>query len=163
MFEVVSDDFGFMSDEKEVVNQQNGVRAINYNDISNCKIQLLKIYWSGVRLKLDYSYVLYKLIRVDDNLYRGTLIEQKKQPVGLKPKIRKVADNILIECLPDKGCLVLLSLQTEYEDGIFDPIYYDNTQKRFLCSNDLIGNNYNRYIAMYDDEAVFETEIRRIE
>lgn len=162
MLEVDTDDFGFISVKKKLGKPQNGVRAVNYKDISNCTIRLLGAYWSGVMLKFDYDYGLYNLKRIDENIYRGTLLEKRKPFPGSDQRIKSLATNIRIECLPDKGSLVVLSLQTEYEEGIFDPIYYDNEKKKFLRSDDLIGKKYSRYIAMYDDEAVFEAEIRRI-
>ena len=163
MLEVTPDPFGFDSTEKEIGYPKRGIGAINLEDITNCKIMLVGASHSGVKLKFDYSYGLFNLKRIDEYTYRGTLTEQKKPSLsGTRYKVNTMADNVLIECIPDQGKLVLISLQTEYEEDVFDPIYYDNKLRKYVCSDGVLDNDYKRYIAMYDDAAVFETEVRRI-
>ena len=162
MLEVTSDPFGFDSIEKEIGNPRRKIGAINLQDISNCKIILKGASCSGVKLEFDYSYGLFHLRRIDEYTYRGTLTEQKKSSTpGTKDKANTLAENVLIECIPDEGKLVLISLQTEYEEDVFDPIYYDKKRHKYVCSEDALDIDYTRYIAMYDDEAEFETIVRR--
>lgn len=163
MLEVTPDPFGFASTEREIGYPKRGIGAIDLEDISNCKIMLVGASQSGVRLKFDYSYGLFNLKRIDEYTYRGTLTEQKRQSQsGTRYKVNTVAENALIECIPDQGKLVVISIQTEYEEDVFDPVYYDKKLRKYVCSDGVLDNDYTRYIAMYDDEAVFETEVRRI-
>lgn len=163
MLEATPDPFGFSLEEKELGFPKRGIGAIDLEDISNCKIMLVGASWSGVKLKFDYSYGLFNLQRKDEFTYRGTLTEQRKSSSSeTRCKVKTLADNVLIECIPDYGKLIVFSLQTEYEEGVFDPIYYDKQQRKFVRSIDVSDNDYTRYIAMYDDEAVFEAEVRRI-
>ena len=165
LLEVEADPFGFSTVEKPVGNPRKRVGAINLYDVSNCVIMLTGASWGGVKLKFNYYYyAVTNLQKINEYSYSGTLTEQKKPSTsGVRGKVRKVSDHVIIECIPEEGRLNVLSLQTEYEEDVFDPIYYDKIEQRYLCSDSVAGNDYNRYIAMYDDEAVFETMVWRME
>ena len=163
MFEATPDSFGFVKEEKEIGRLKRGVGAINLEDITNCRIVFKGATWSGVKLRFNYTYRLSNLQKMNDYCYYGTLSEQKRSysPEDRNP-IVTIAENVLVECIPDETRLVVVSLQTEYEKGVFDPIYYDTRLRKYIPSENAEGYDYDRYVAMYNDEAVFETEIRRI-
>ena len=163
MFEIIPDPFGFGITKKEIDHPRIGVGAIDLNDISNCKIMIRSIIWRGNILKTDFTYGLFHLKRINEVTYVGKLFERKnKDASNLKYKTTCVAEEVLIECLPGPGTLAVISLQSEYDDGVYDPLYYDQRARRLLESDSVTGRDYNRFIALYDDNAVFETEIRRV-
>lgn len=55
-----------------------------------------------------------------------------------------------------------MSVASEYDEGIYDPLYYDCTRKKLTRSDLIYDNDYSRFIALYDDSAEFQINIRRI-
>ena len=162
MLEVTPDPFGFALEE-EIDKPKKGIGAIYLNDISNCTIRLLGASWRGEELNFNYAYWLNNLQRIDECSYIGVLKERKKRNGSRTQYSATVVSNrVLVECIQnDCGTLEIVSVQTEFEEGIYDPVYYDKTQRRYVCSNNLPENDHSRYIAMYDDDAAFKSEIRR--
>jgi hypothetical protein len=163
MFESTPDPFGFCQELKEIGRPRQHLGAINYDDISNCKINVTKITWIGEELKLNYRYGLFSLNRRDDCVYEGVLVEQKKPDKnGMTYKEIKLAEDALVEGIMVDNSFIVLSIQSKYDDNIYDPIYYDKKQKRLINSFSISDRNYYRYIALYDDSAEFSTDVRRI-
>lgn len=163
LLEITPDTFGFSFKETPVDEPKRWIGAINLNDVSNCIIRLRGASWGGENLKLLYSYVLNNLQKVDEYSYIGSLKERRNTYGGRKYPVTIVAKRVLIECVPDPnhGTLHITSLQTEFEDGVYDPLYYDKWRKRFICSNRVENNDPSRYIALYDEDTVFDTYLRR--
>jgi hypothetical protein len=73
-----------------------------------------------------------------------------------------LAEDALVEGIMVDNSIIVLSIQSKYDDNIYDPIYYDKKQKRLINSFSISDRNYYRYIALYDDSAEFSTDVRRI-
>jgi hypothetical protein len=162
MFEATANPFGFAQELHEIGYPKHGIGVINLNDISNCKVLIRNVSYSGSRLSLDYLYGVYYLNKLDEFTYTGTLTEQHRpDKTGVKYRVNTFAESILLECIPDGGELVVLSIQSQYDEDVYDPIYYDKKLRKFVCSDNVSSKEYSRYVALYDDCTEFGTEIRR--
>lgn len=162
MFEATADPFGFSQKLNEIGCPKRGIGVINLKDISNCKVYIRDISHSGSKLNLDYLYGVNNLNKLDEFTYTGTLHE-KHMPdkSGIKYVASILAGSILLECMPDGGELVVLSIQSQYDEDAYDPIYYDMRMKKLVCSDSISNNEYSRYIPLYDDCTEYNSEIRR--
>lgn len=162
MFETTADPFGFVQEQHEIGKPKYGIGVINLNDISNCKVLIRSVSYRGSWLTLNYSYGVNNLNRIDEFTYTGTLTEKHRpDKTGVKYRASILAESILLECMPDGGELVVLSIQSHYDEDIYDPIYYDKKLKKFVCSDNVSNKEYSRYVALYDDCTEFGSEIRR--
>jgi len=162
-FETSIDPFGFSNEKKSILNPRYRIGAIDLDDISNCKINLISVLWSGEKLPLDYSYAVFSLEKHDDLVYSGVLCEQRKDPLsGQKSKALQLVNPLLIECIVDDGALYIISARSLYDEGTYDPLYYDKSLRK-LTRSDLISSiDYSRFVALYDDLAEYHVSIRRI-
>ena len=164
MLETLPDPFGFSTETRSIGNPRTRVGAINYTDISNCKINVLSVSRGGEALKLDYSYAVFSLEKQDEFTYTGILYEQKKVPMDApKPKSIAVAKPVIIEGIADNGEFLIVSMQTEYEEDVYDPLYYDRKLKKLVRSDLVSVHDYSRFVPLYDDSADYQIRIRRIQ
>ncbi len=162
MFEETPDPFGFEQKRHQIGYPKYGIGVVNLNDITNCKVLIRDVSYGGSKLSLDYSYCVFNLDKLDKFTYTGTLTEKYKlDKSGVKYKVNTLADIILLECIPDGGEIVVLSIQSQYDEDVYDPLYYDKNLRKFVRSDNVTSKEYSRYIALYDDCTEFETEIRR--
>lgn len=162
LYEATPDPLGFGQGKHEIGHPKHGIGVINLDDISNCKVLVCEVSYGGSRLPMDYLYKIFILDRIDEFTYTGRLYEQHKpDETGVIYRVNTLIDNILFECIPDGGELVLLSIQSRYDEDIYDPVYYDRKLRKFISSDRITSREYSRYIALYDDRTDFKTEIRR--
>lgn len=164
MLESVPDPFGFSTETRTIGNPRTRVGAIDYTDISNCKINIQSVCHAGENLKLDYSYAIFSLEKQDEYTYTGVLYEQKKVPMGApKPKSVVAARPIIVEGFADNGEFLVVSMQTEYEEDVYDPLFYDKKLKKLVRSDLTSVRDYSRFIPLYDDSADYQIKVRRIQ
>lgn len=163
MLEMVPDPFGFSTETHSIGKPRTRVGAIDYIDISNCKINIQKILYHGQELSLDYSYAVFSLEKQDQFTYTGILYEQKKLAPSLpKAKSTALVKPLLIEGIVDNGDFFIVSVQSVYEDDVYDPLYYDRKMKKLTRSDLVSGKDYSRFIPLYDDSSEYQIHIRRI-
>ena len=163
-YEVESDPFGFASEMRSIRKPLHKIGAVNYHDLSNCRINIQKILFAGKELHLNYTYSVFSLEKQDDCTYLGALYERKiATSKETKQKYVLLAKPILVECIVENDEVSVVSIQTEYEDGVFDPLYYDSTLKKLTRSDLVRVNQYERYIALYDDSTEYQINYRRVE
>ena len=168
MFESISDPFGFTNELYDMERTKHNIGAVDYNDLTNCKIRITKVACGGDDLPLEYSYEVYNLEKKDDATYIGTLFEKKndgprkgsnlsgKQPIA--PHI--IVDPLIMEFIVEDGEPCIASIQYEYDEGAYDPLYYDTKQKE-LVRSDLISGDYNRFVPLYEDSTCYSIRIWR--
>ena len=155
------DEFGFGGETKELF-RRYGAGVIDYKDLTNCELSIKRINYNNNPRKLDRFYWISDLYRRDEFTYLGSLYERKiseKPELRFKPSI--ISHNVLVECIPEENALSVISIQTEYEDGVYDPLYYDKKMKTLVISDNVSSTEYNRFLPLYDDRTEFVTSIRR--
>ena len=162
MFEAISDSFGFSTELKGIGYPKSRIGVINYDDLSNCKLNVQNVLWAGRNLTLSYSYAVFSLQKIDEVTYTGIMYEQ------LKPKQKDqhykaipLVNPLRVECFVDNGVFTIFSIMWEDEDTD-DPLYYDRKLKKLTRSDLITDNDYSRYIALYDDLAEYQVSVRRV-
>ena len=80
-----------------------------------------------------------------------------------KQKYIAVEKPVIIEGIADNGEFLIVSMQTEYEEGVYDPLYYDWKLKKLVRSDLVSVHDYSRFVPLYDDSADYQIRIRRIQ
>ena len=161
IFEREGDAFGFFAELKEICEPQYGLGIVNSKTISKCKVAINGVTNNDTVLDFDYNYSILHLEMIDEITFKGKLVEQEKKKDFLGPS-RVVLDNVLVECTNEEGVLSVLSIKYEYDEDIFEPLYYDCNEHRLLDCDSLSSNDYSRYIPLFDDSTVYDTLIGRI-
>ncbi|HHX71029.1 MAG TPA: hypothetical protein GX708_23640 [Gallicola sp.] len=160
-FEASSDLFGF-GETLTSLGIIYKIGAINYDDLSNCKILIKDIICNDFSLNLDYVYSIYDLSKYEDNTYIGKLKfkpKNKNKSMRLEDLFEKVRLNLLQE---DKE-LKILSIHV-YEDNDWVEMWYDAVTKRLFFDDNTLyySKDYNRFIPLYEDTTEYIAEFWRI-
>lgn len=163
-YELLQDDFGFSSEKKTIVKQFK-VGAIDFSDISNCRINIAAIINRGRFLPLEYLYSFFVVEKESDNRYRGNLTEKKKNsPVATPYLSHTLSNSTWIRAFYDDQLFQIISIKTEYE-GDRDVLFYDKKTKKLLLWNSGIlsrSKEYDRFIPLFSDETEYQVELRRV-
>lgn len=156
-----SDKFGFGSEER-ILYTRYRAGAVDYSDISNCELMINDVKYDSAIKKLNYIYWISDIRKIDDYTYYGTLYERKKSDNrGLKFKKIALSQAVKIECIQEKDSLSIISIQTDYDDGVYDPLYYDTQLRKLVVSDKVSSKEYNRFLPLYDDRTDYYTAVRR--
>ena len=132
--EIEYDDFGFSSSYTPIGNVYYKVGAIDYEDISNCKITINSIKVDNNKLSLEYMYRIFNLIKADKHTYYGTLVAMKKDLEGRNKQFTlSNHTKIGIMYLDNEFCITSLNICDEDDWG---ELYYDRKTHQLISWND---------------------------
>jgi len=164
-FQVAPDPFGF-TEQLTSLGVIYKIGAIDFRDLTNCKMIIKSINCNGVELNLDYIYTAYYLSKITDFTYVAKLTCKPKSVKKNAKELREedLFEKIRFEIMPEDGNANILSLHA-LEDGDWIEIWYDAGTKRLISAADDIlyqSNDYERFIPLYEDVTEYEVEFRRV-
>ena len=164
-FQVIPDPFGF-TEQLRSLGVIYKIGAIDFSDLTNCKMVIKSIACNGVMLNLDHIYTVYNLTKISDFTYIGKLAFKPKLANNSSKKIREadVFEKVRFEIMFEEGDVNILSLHA-LEDGDWTEIWYDvKTNKLISAFDDILysSKNYERFIPLYEDVTDYKVEFRRV-
>lgn len=176
-YESIQDDFGFGEELSLIMQPLYKMGIVNYNNLSNCKMFIDKIYHEDTALELDFRYTLYDLQMIDDFTYKGSLhgvmkenkkvLKSEKSIVNYKnPKFNKYyvgkEVEITLDVEDNKWYVSGIELIDDDESGC---LYYDKKQRKLISWNDPIldsSKDIERFLYLDNDMIHMEVSFRRV-
>jgi hypothetical protein len=164
-FEATPDPFGF-SENLTSIGVIYKIGAIDYKDVSNCKMRIKAVTRDDVPLSLDYIYTVYDLSKIAELTYTGKLTSKPKSANRSteKSKEETLFEKIRIGMLLENGELHILSIHIR-EDDDWVEVWYDSLDRKLISANDNIlfhSKDYERFIPLYEDITEYKIEFGRV-
>lgn len=159
--QIVTDPFG-LSEHITSLGSIHKIGAIDFEDVTNCKMIIKSITYNGGLLDLKYKYTAYNLLKISDCTYIGKLKCVKIDSEKLREE--DLFEKICIKIVKEDRQVNILSLHA-LEDDDWLEIWYDRKTKSLISDcNDMLylSNDYRRFIPLYEDITEYKVEFRRV-
>ena len=163
-YEVEADEFGFSENLIPIGEPLHKIGVVNYNDLSNCRMQINKIIISGQPKQMEYIYRIYDLRKIDEFTYQGRMTAQKRSSKDQRYSKSTDFAYVQIGTIYESGRVWVMSIQ-EYKDDECNWLYFDAQQKCLLSGNDDLlysSKDIARFLPLYDEVADYEVGFRRV-
>lgn len=164
IYDLISDEFGF-SDEYKYKFTIRKIGAIDYQDISNCNLYIKGIIHENINLKFNREYMIFNLIKIDKNKYKGK-IKYRIHQYNKKNSFWNQSDTDIKSIILDiKNGDTFIEAYSK-DAGNWCDIWYDSKQKILIePDNNLLYESFSKHrdrlSSLNEENTQFNIDIRR--
>lgn len=164
IYDLISDEFGFGEEYKYKFTIRK-IGAIDYQDISNCNLYIKGIIHENVNLKFNREYMIFNLIKIDNNKYKGKIKYKIHQYNKKRNFWNQSATDIKSIILDIKNGDMFIEAYSK-DAGNWCDIWYDSEQKILIePDNDLLYESFSKHrdrlSSLNEENTQFNIDIRR--
>lgn len=137
---------------------------IDPDDLSNCRIDLMRVYFDEIELPFRYDYAITDLHKIDRFTYRGRSLDCEVREKEKSKSHYPFLYDVLLSFEIAEYDITLKSIEIIDGDEQGD-VYYDKNFRALrspFCEEISEAYHRTRFKELYPDDVIFEIEVRRI-